>query len=203
MRKEIRAKWGIENSAFTFLFCAKFIRKKRPADLLQALALMQNNYMHGNSVHLLMVGDGELRTQCETFAREKGLAVTFAGFLNQSEIVRAYVAADCLVLPSDFGETWGLVVNEAMACALPAIVSDRVGCGPDLVKEGVTGEIFPFGSIEALAEKLISFAQNPNRARAMGRSARELIKDYSVERVVEGTISAVRYVCNGAATNNK
>ena len=147
-------------------------------------------------IYMLMVGDGELKFQCEAFARENNLPVTFTGFLNQSEIIRAYVASDCLVLPSDYGETWGLVVNEAMACGLPAIVSDRVGCGPDLVKEGVTGSVFPFGDVDTLAEKLIWFAQNPEKTKAMGEQAKKLIQKYSVEEVVKGTVDAIKYVCS-------
>ena len=50
--------------------------------------------------------------------------MTFAGFLNQSEIPRAYVAADCIVLPSDYGETWGLVVNEAMGEQTKNMIAD-------------------------------------------------------------------------------
>jgi glycosyltransferase involved in cell wall biosynthesis len=126
------------------------------------------------------------------------LPVTFAGFLNQSEIVRAYVAADCLVLPSDAGETWGLVVNEAMACGLPAIVSDQVGCGPDLVTEGVTGSIFPMGDLGALAQRLITFSGNPAALRAMGANARERVcSQYSVDRAVAGTMAAIDAVTVG------
>jgi glycosyltransferase involved in cell wall biosynthesis len=195
-RNKIRTEWKIDPSAFTFLFCAKFIEKKRPMDLLQALAIdCKKMEKSEGRIHLLMVGDGELKSQCEAFASANNLTVTFTGFLNQSEIVRAYVASDCLVLPSDYGETWGLVVNEAMACGLPAIVSDRVGCGPDLIEEGVTGSVFPFGDTTALAEKLIWFVQNPAKAKAMGKQANKLIQKYSVEEVVKGTIDAIKYVC--------
>jgi glycosyltransferase involved in cell wall biosynthesis len=118
--------------------------------------------------------------------------VTFAGFLNQTEIVGAYVAADCLVLPSDTGETWGLVVNEAMACGIPAIVSDQVGCGPDLVSDGVTGATFPMGDVDALAKRLIDLSGNPSALRAMGGAACERVTShYSVERAVEGTMAAI------------
>lgn len=196
-RDNIRVDWMIDPSAFTFLFCAKFIEKKRPIDLLKAFNIAYKE-MEGpeEQIHLLMVGDGQLKSQCEAFARENNLPVTIAGFLNQSEIVHAYVSADCLVLPSDYGETWGLVVNEAMACGLPAIVSDRVGCGPDLVEENVTGSIFPFGDIDALAEKLTLFAKNPEKTKTMGKQAEELIRKYSVEEVVRGTMNAIKYVCS-------
>ena len=146
------------------------------------------------SIHLLMVGDGDLRPECESFAREHRLPVTFTGFLNQTELPAAYAVADCLILPSDYGETWGLVVNEAMACGLPAITSDRVGCHPDLVLPGSTGAVFPFGDVAALAEVMRQFAVDPERLAAMGQAAREHVQRYSVETLVEGTLAAVRSV---------
>ena len=89
---------------------------------------------------------------------------------------------------------WGLVVNEAMACGLPAIVSNRVGCGPDLVADGVTGYIFPFGDIGMLASTLLKCASDKAKLAQMCTAAKKLIKDYSVEDTVKGTIEAVRYV---------
>jgi glycosyltransferase involved in cell wall biosynthesis len=76
---------------------------------------------------------------------------SFTGFLNQTEISRAYVAADCLVLPSDHGETWGLVVNEALASGLPCLVSDACGCAEDLAGPQFS---FPLGDVGVLATKL-------------------------------------------------
>ena len=89
----------------------------------------------------------------------------WAGFLNQSQLGEAYAIADCLVLPSDWGETWGLVVNEAMATGLPCVVSDRVGCGPDLVVPGVTGDVVPFGDVPALSAALQKLRKARDRAR--------------------------------------
>jgi len=84
---------------------------------------------------------------------------SFTGFLNQTEVSRAYVAADCLVLPSDYDETWGLVVNEAMASGLPCIISDRCGCAPDL--GGYRGNsVFPFGHIPELADQAVRISAN-------------------------------------------
>jgi glycosyltransferase involved in cell wall biosynthesis len=76
------------------------------------------------------------------------------GFLNQTEIAKAYVAADCLILPSDAAETWGLVVNEAMACGLPCIVSEACGCADDLVKPLFTDLCYPVGNIDAMERAL-------------------------------------------------
>jgi len=191
----IRSGWGIPHKAFTFLFCAKFIDKKRPLDLLEAFSLVCKEIKSSaNKVHLLMVGDGKLKSECESFAKENRLPVTFTGFLNQTEIPRAYLASDCIVLPSDFGETWGLVINEAMACGLPAIASDQVGCHPDLIISNQTGAVFPFGDVQALADLLVSFARNPDKSRAMGKAAKKLVARYNYDEVVKGTIEALKYV---------
>ncbi|HXI93331.1 MAG TPA: glycosyltransferase [Blastocatellia bacterium] len=196
-----------------FLFAGKLEPKKRIIDLLRAVDLAREteerrmtddgrpplagrpSSVPGRpSIHLLVVGTGELMEEARQFAESRGLAVTFAGFLNQTEITRAYAVADCLVLPSDYGETWGLVVNEAMACGLPAIVSDRVGSAPDLVEEGVTGGVFPCGDINALAQKLQAFASDPAKLARMGEQAKQRINGYSVGNAVAGTMRALEFV---------
>lgn len=187
-RAQLRAAWEIPPDSVCFLFAGKLQQKKRILDLLNALGLARRT--HPN-IHLLVAGSGEQMPQCEQLVGAAALPVSFAGFLNQTEMSKAYAAADCLVLPSDFGETWGLVVNEAMVCGLPVIVSDRVGCGPDLVVEGVTGTSFPFGNIEALARQLCDIAANPARRRALGEQARAHIGHYNVEAAVEGTVKAL------------
>lgn len=188
-RPALRARWHIRDGAVCFLYAGKLEPKKRILDLLEALRLV---CARGNaaSVHLLVVGTGALMDQAQAAAA--GLPVTFAGFLNQTEMPAAYVAADALVLPSDDGETWGLVVNEAMACGRPALVSDRVGCGPDLIVPGQTGEVFPLGNVPALAEQLAKWAATPERLVAMGERARaHVMAGYSVERALEGMHAAV------------
>jgi glycosyltransferase involved in cell wall biosynthesis len=171
-----------------FLFAGKFIEKKRPLDFVRALAEADRR---GAAVAGLMVGDGPLRADCEAAASEMGAPIRFAGFLNQSQMVSAYAAADVLVLPSDGRETWGLVVNEAMACGRPAIVSDAVGCGPDLVLAGRTGDRFPLGDIGALAELLVTYAGRPEMARAMAQAARERLVEFSLQAAVDGIVRAM------------
>jgi len=190
-RAALRAKWGVAETRFCFLFVGKLEPKKRVPDLLRALrAAMRSR----DDLHLLVVGAGEQEGEARALAAEGGLPVSFAGFLNQTELTQAYAAGDCLVLPSGYGETWGLVVNEAMVCGLPVIVSDRVGCGPDLVAPGVTGAVFPFGDVPALARCLCDMAADRPRARAMGLRAEERIRNYSVEHAVTGTVQAIEAV---------
>jgi glycosyltransferase involved in cell wall biosynthesis len=140
-----------------------------------------------------MVGDGELRPDCEELAtRHSSLAaLTFTGFLNQTQIVEAYVAADILVLSSDAGETWGLVVNEAMACGRPAIVSSLSGCCEDLVVAGETGWSFEFGDWTGLAEIMISAGVDAGLLRSMGDRCRQRIAQFSPEVAAKGIVDAV------------
>jgi glycosyltransferase involved in cell wall biosynthesis len=189
-RAELRSQWGLDNDRVVFLFVGKFIEKKRPKDFVEAIGLAVRS---GANVCGLMIGDGPLRSACEEFVTRNNISVRFAGFLNQTQIPKAYMAADCLVLLSDGGETWGLVVNEAMTCGLPAIISDRVGCGPDLIDPGVTGDIFPMGNVERLAIVMSEWSE-PMRCRSASIAVGKKIGNYSIERAVRGTLDALRFV---------
>jgi glycosyltransferase involved in cell wall biosynthesis len=187
LRSEVRQRFSLRENAVVFLFAGKFIPKKRPLDFLYAL---QRASVQDARVQGLMAGDGPLRADCEEFVRSTGASVAFAGFLNQSRIVDAYLAADVVVLPSD-GETWGLVVNEAMTCGCPCIVSDQVGCGPDLVIPNVTGIVFPQGDVPALSAAMNKLAQNPSQIDVMGANARDRLRHYSVSAAVEGVLESL------------
>jgi len=138
---------GVPRRNKRFLFVGKLLERKRPLDILKAAALLREK----QPVEVAFAGSGELDSELREFARVSGVPAIFHGFVNQSEMPAVYAAADVMVLPSDGLETWGLAVNEAMACGLPAVVSDAVGCGPDLVEPGVTGAVFPVGQISPLA----------------------------------------------------
>lgn len=201
----LRNQWNIPPGAAVFLFVGKFLHKKRPLDLLRALhktmsvisARDRENTKKpnaGRDIHLLMVGDGKLRSECERYAREYELPVSFAGFLNQTELTDAYAVSDCLVLPSDARETWGLVVNEAMASHLTAIVSDQVGCGPDLIEEARTGFTFPLGDTDSLSQLLTKVVDDADLLKHMKDNAAARIRHYDIDQAVEGVVAAVRSV---------
>lgn len=192
-RTELRRQWRLPEERVVFMFSAKFIDRKRPADFVKAIAGAAKN---GAPVAGFMVGDGPLRKECEALAQQYGAPISFSGFLNQKEIVRAYVAADALVLPSDGGETWGLVVNEAMSCERPCFVSDQVGCGPDLVHAGETGGTFPLGDVAALAQLLATQASDRTGLVRMGIRARARAREHSVAMAVEGVRQAIEVVAH-------
>lgn len=130
-RAEFRKQWNIPEHAVCVMFCGKFIAKKRPVIIAEAARKEADS---NPAIHLLFVGDGELRSELEeNLAKPNTPSSTITGFLNLSRIAEAFVAADCMILPSDPGETWGLVVNEAMASGLPIAASNECGCSEDLV----------------------------------------------------------------------
>jgi len=186
-RGKSRAKLGLNDNHFVFLFSGKLIPRKEPLLLIEAISRIRQK----ENVALIIMGDGPLRES----VIEKGVSVLgnnflFQGFVNQSQIGEFFSAADAFVLPSNY-ETWGLVVNEAMQFGLPAVVSDHVGCYHDLIIEGQTGFSFSNGNADELAEKINMLLQNKGLAHRMGNQAQGLVSQYSTDASVKGILDAM------------
>jgi glycosyltransferase involved in cell wall biosynthesis len=182
-RDELRRELAIETGRPVILFASKLQRRKHCSDLLDAYRILIGK-MSGPLPYLVIVGDGEERVALEEQARTNGLAdVRFCGFRNQSELPGFFDIASVFVLPARH-EPWGLVVNEAMNAATAVIVSDDVGCHPDLITDGVEGFVFPVGDVNALAEALQRVFATPGTAASMGQSALERIRTWSFEEDV-------------------
>jgi glycosyltransferase involved in cell wall biosynthesis len=180
----IRADLGIPEKNTVFLFIGKFENKKKPLLLLKAFKnISQEN------VSLLFVGNGDLEAKLKEEAKEFS-EVYFLPFQNQKRMPAIYRSAEILVLPSSGpGETWGLCVNEAMASGLPIIVSNKVGCAVDLVKDGQNGFVFESDSVSALINAFSTFAQMPSsQIKAMGKISRTIINDWSFKNICEAIV---------------
>lgn len=183
-----RSSIGVPANATTFLFAGKLVANKRATDFVQALAGLRAS---GRIVHGVIVGSGPEETALRHQVDMLGAPIHFAGFKNQSEMPAAYASADCLVLPSA-SETWGLVVNEAMACGLPAIVSDAAGCAQDLVVAGRTGFVYAATNVPELWDRMTNVVDaleaDPNAYRA---DVLEHISRYDAPSAVAGTVAAL------------
>ena len=169
------------------LFVGKLVYKKRPLDLIRAFAPLQER------ANLIMVGEGELRPRIESYVRKHKIKnLEFAGFVNQGDLSQCYSKADVFILPSDMGETWGLVVNEAMNFSLPVIVSDMAGCARDLVRHGRNGYVYPCGDIQKLQEYLRKLIKNRELREKFGKKSLDIIQAYSYEADVRGLVQALR-----------
>lgn len=190
LRPATRAALGVTDEQIVILISGKLIPKKNPLLLIEALKQLPDAIRA--RIVVLFVGDGELRPALERAAADTPqIALNFVGFQNQRALSPYYHAADMLVLPSAFGETWGLVVNEALHHGLPVVVSDQVGSAVDLVQNGVTGAVFPSGDADALRAAIEQTL--PLVGQANTRTATTaLIANYTIERAAEGIATAVR-----------
>ena len=140
---------------------------------------------------LVLTGEGGERTRLETLANEAGVRLVLTGDVEWERIVELYVAADVFALLSE-REPWAVVVNEAAACGLPLVLSDRVGAAHDLLRDGENGSLVAAGDIDAAAKALRELAEDPERRRAQGARSRELARDWGYGPSVEGFLEAVR-----------
>lgn len=189
-REELRRSLNLDFGRPIILYAAKLIDVKRPQDLLAAYQLLCGDNIKKPEPYLLFVGDGVLRLTLETQAQAINYqSIRFLGFRNQSEMPAIYDLCDVFVLPSNF-EPWGLAINEVMNAGKAVVVSDRVGCAPDLVREGQNGRIFPVGEITALAEA-ISFCIDHQTA---GNISLKQIQKWSYQEDIQGLKQALNYL---------
>ena len=187
-RAAARRRWGLDPDAFVVLFVGRLVPSKRPVHLVRAVA----GLAHGAA--LMVVGSGPLEAEVRAEAARLGVPLTMAGFMNQGGLGEPYAIADCLALPSDSSETWGLVVNEALATGLPCVVSEAVGCGPDLIRDGETGYVCPLDDIEALTMTLARVRRRTDERFDWGPACRALIESYSYDAMTAGVVRASRSV---------
>lgn len=191
-RDNLVKKMNLKRDSFKLLFVGKFIDKKRPLDILKALRLIQKDTIN---IELLLVGSGILKKELIQYCQVNNLvSIHFLGFKNQSELPAIYKISDALILPSKGDETWGLVVNEAFSILKPAIVSDEVGCAPDLIAEGLTGEIFEVGNIDdmvAKIKKMITYAKEEEEEEVQ-KHILEKNKIYSIENASNNLIKVIQ-----------
>jgi glycosyltransferase involved in cell wall biosynthesis len=186
-REGVRASWGALPSDTVILFCAKLQPWKRPLDLLRAFAICDTANMR-----LVFAGDGPLRPKLESEAVSLGVAsrVHFLGFVNQSKLPEVYKSADLMVLPSEY-EPFAVVVNEAMCCGCPVIVSDRVGAARDLVAPVSPELIFPSGDTSALAAILANVGKDRGQLKDLGQQALAHMRSWSPEVNIVATMEAI------------
>jgi glycosyltransferase involved in cell wall biosynthesis len=169
------------------LFAGKLLPFKRPLDILEAAAC----HIAGRApITVMIAGSGPLEEAIRHRAAQIGVKLVLLGFRNQTEMPACYAACDVLVLPSTGRETWGLVANEALACGRPIIVSDAVGCAPDLAADGVAGRTFPVGDCRKLSEAIATLLNDPPPIAAIQKRSRA----YSIDVACEGIIKALEFV---------
>jgi glycosyltransferase involved in cell wall biosynthesis len=164
-----------------FLSVCRFIPEKNLHRLLLAYAAYRAR-ARSNAWHLVLVGDGPLKNELTELRRQLRLetSVHFVRFQQYQQLPAYYGLAEALVLPS-LSETWGLVVNEAMAAGLPVLVSDRCGCAQDLVRDGFNGFSFDPRATSDIRDAMLRLSGEQCNRQAMGEYGRQSIRRWSVQ----------------------
>ncbi|HEY3974993.1 MAG TPA: glycosyltransferase family 4 protein [Candidatus Sulfotelmatobacter sp.] len=172
-----------------FLFVGRLVREKGVLELLSAYARLDDSLRQ--QVGLVFVGDGAFRPELERAAASisPGM-IKFAGFAQRDQLAIYYALAEMLILPT-YTDTWGLVVNEAMACSLPVILSHAAGCGADLLKENWNGLLVPPKEVPSLTAAMRSLALQPDLCVTMGANSARHIAGYSPREWARGVAGMV------------
>jgi glycosyltransferase involved in cell wall biosynthesis len=191
----LRNQLGIALDEKLLLFAGKFEGKKDPLLLLEAFIDIKEP-----GTHLLFAGNGILEIELKNKANQHK-NIHFIDFQNQLYMPVVYQACDIFCLPSKGpGETWGLAINEAMACGKAILISNKVGAGTDLVKDHENGLIFNAGDTADLKIKLKTlFLHNKTALFTMGQHSKQIIEDWSFNKQVE----AIEQLINKCSKANR
>jgi len=188
---QYRKKLGLPNRFF--LFVGRLVREKGIFELLEAYGRLEAELRQ--NVGLVIVGDGPCRSEIEQSAgRISSGNIVFSGFVHREAIGAYYGLAEVLILPT-YTDTWGMVVNEAMASGLPIIVSRAAGCSVDLIRENWNGMLISAKDVDGLEFTMRRVASEPDLRQIMGANSAKHIREYSpqawalsVERAIRGVV---------------
>jgi glycosyltransferase involved in cell wall biosynthesis len=185
-RPDLRRALGAGVDDVVVLSVARLAREKGLDDLVRAVAEAEDSRLL-----LVVAGEGPERGPLLARAAELGVRLVLAGDVDWERIVELYAAADVFALLSE-REPWAVVVNEAAACGLPLVLSDRVGAAHDLLRDGENGRLVVAGDVGAAASAVRELASSPELRRSWGTRSRELAADWGYGPSVEGFLEAVR-----------
>lgn len=186
-RCAIRAELGIGPDDIVTMTCARLTPRKRPMDLLEAIARLGDPRFVA-----LIVGDGPERAKLESYAQDLGIRTVFAGFVNQSQVSRYFVAADCFAILSDYDPS-PKALNEAMNFSLPVIATMSVGTARDLVDPARNGWRVSVGDISAISDAISSLT-NATVAQALGAESLAIVEEWNFEVDATGLLKAFAHV---------
>jgi glycosyltransferase involved in cell wall biosynthesis len=176
------------NYKIIILYVGKFIERKKPLDYLE----LAKRFIHNKQVHFVMIGNGDLMHDCKKFIKKNFLDnVSIIGFKNQNELKNYYHISDLLIITSKY-ETWGLVINEAMASGLPVIATKQCGATEDLIKNAKTGYLYNHYELDKLFSNFNKFLNKIDLKKKIKKNIQLKINNYNYEQ----TISSLKKILN-------
>ncbi len=192
LRAEVRDEFGIPADATVALFVGKLSARKRPTDLVEAVALASRQTR--KPVIALLAGNGEEMQPLQARIEAEGLPARLAGFVNLDRLPGLFAASDIFAHPSA-ADPHPLVCSEAAIMGLPMVISDRVGAvGPtDIAREGENALVYPVGDVQAMADALATLAADPDLAARMAERSRAIFGELDINRSVGGLRAAMAH----------
>mgnify|MGYP001321987639 CR=1 FL=1 len=180
----------IKKSFFYCLFVGKLIKRKNPQIFLKLALAMKSH----KNIRFQIIGDGDLKEYCKNFVKENKLKnLDIKGFKNQIELKTYYRNADILILPSKY-ETWGLVINEAMASSTPVITNRNCGASFDLIKNNKTGLIYNDENIYDLKNKVLKLFKNSSFKKKIINNANKRIKLFTLDHTINSIVKILNHI---------
>ena len=185
-RADFRRTLNISDEDFVILFASRFISRKRPLDLINAVSNINNK-----NIFLLFVGDGPLKLEMQSLVKKFGLKSFFTGFIGQKQVSSYYSIADMYAILSDYDAS-PKSLNEALNFELPILVTDKVGTAYDLVKDGQNGFIVRSRDIKEMSQKIDHLNNNRLRTISMGKNSLPISNDWTIENDIKGLKKAIK-----------
>lgn len=178
------------NTRRVVLYVGQLIRRKGIHDLFDAFSLLKKQTA---DVTLLIVGSGKEEPALKKRVVEEGIPdVVFSGFIDYDQLPKYFGLSDVFVLPSS-EEVWGLVINEAMACGLPVITTNKVGASVDLLKDGLNGFMIKDKAPLELCDAMRKVITDESLRIKMADSSRVIIRNFTMDDTAQGVKDAVSY----------
>jgi glycosyltransferase involved in cell wall biosynthesis len=184
-RDHIRQQLGATPRDFLIVFAGKLMDRKRPLDVIEAAARLKDD------VVVAMVGSGPLAAILQQAAARRGVRVAWHGFANQTVMPQLLAAGDCVAVPSE-GESWGLIVNEALASGTPCVVSSGVAAGRDLIEGRQSGATYPRGDIGGFVAALERVREETRTGAITAETCRDAVSGFVHSRATDGLVRAAR-----------
>ncbi len=187
-REKFRHTLGIGDSDFVILFCSRFTNRKRPLDLIDAVASIGMR-----NIVLLLVGDGPERKKMEIASKKKNIRTVFTGFVNQSQLPKYYSIANSYAILSEYDAS-PKTLNEALNFGLPIICSNMVGTSDDLVRNNYNGFIVEVGDIQGISQHLKNLSKSHQLSLKMGKRSELLVREWNFDQNAKAIFKACNYV---------
>ncbi len=177
----------LKDKEYELMFSARFIALKLPFFFIEVARLVKERLGY---CRVLILGSGTLKDEMFSKLDEYGIEYHYPGFVETDKLPFYYAKSKLFLFPTQ-NDTWGVVVNEAMAAGLPVITCEDAGVAHDLVVHGQNGYVLPIEE-EIWAEKAVEILQDSQLYEQLSSNACNHVQQYNFKNAAKGVINAIQ-----------